>query len=113
LAYLYRGTRGIGWSFVLLASILTAATDACAAVAPHYQRVHQFAAVMSVAGRAASKLSSQGLIDRIERKDEQTFYFWAGRCFVAATLEELPEDEPPRAGAPTDYRVSLGAVHCQ
>jgi len=85
-----------------------------AAVAPWYERVRQFSFVLSAGNDAAAKLASHGLIDRIERRDDGTFRFWAKRCFVPVTLESLPVNEtPPRPGTPTQYHVTLGDMHCE
>lgn len=98
---------------LLLVGILPFGQALVAAIAPHYERVREFGAVMSVANQAAAMLSGHGSIDKIERRDGMTFYFWAGQCFVPATLEVLPDEGPPMAGSSTDYRATLGTVQCE
>lgn len=94
-----------------LAAIMPTASDA--AIAPWYERVRQFEFVMTVANDAAGKLAPHGSIDSIDRMDDGTFRFRAGECFVPARLEQIAEDEqPPRLGVQSRYKVTLGDVSC-
>jgi len=78
-----------------------------AALPPQYDRVAQLKTVMSVANEAARKLSPHP-ITSIELRGPGLFYFWAGRCFLAAHLEGIPRRMP----GPTSYSVRLGNVAC-
>ena len=78
------------------------------------ERVRQFAFVMTAANEAATKLAPTGPIDSIERLDDGTFRFRAGRCFVPATLHQVAQDEqPPRLGVRSQYGVTLGDMSCE
>jgi len=85
---------------------------ALAALPPPYARMQEFVAVMQDAGNAAAKaLSANGLVDRVERNEDGTYRFWAGRCYVPVSVERVPSGA--KLGAPIAVRTTVGALSCQ
>lgn len=100
-----------------MAMMLLPGAAANAAVAPQYERLRQLHAVMSVISDAG-RLLGPAAIDRIETVDDgRTFRIWAGGCNVAVTLDAASDADSsaqaPRAGAPTQYRATIGPRTCR
>jgi hypothetical protein len=93
---------------------LWATVEGNAAIAPEYERVRQFEFAMRVANKAAVMLARHGYIEGLERMEDGTFRFRAGRCFVPVRLDRVIERmDPPIPGASIQYKVSLGEVRCE
>jgi hypothetical protein len=85
-----------------------------AAIAPQYERLRQFSAVLNDPS-VVSKLYAKGPIDRIEAKDEAAFQIWAGDCYLLVKLSiDAPKekDGPPLIGAPVHYSVTSSEPVC-
>lgn len=108
-----RPRKFFGIAALVLSGLAVSAGAVEAALSPTYERVRRFSAAMSVADTAAALLAPHGLIERIEHREDGTIAFWAGPCFVPATIEETARGGEPVLGAPVSYRVSLGEVHCR
>jgi hypothetical protein len=91
-----------------LVALVGANTATHAAVAPWYDRLNQFGAVLN--GDVAQMLAPH-LIDSVERLDDGSFVVRAGSCTLPVTLNVIP---PPQGmlGA-TSYEAVPGAVTCQ
>jgi hypothetical protein len=80
-----------------------------AALAPQYDRVKQFEAVLD--SKVVEALGERP-IERIIRRKNGTFVVWSGECFVSVTLNAVP----PKEGVmgPTTYEVvEVSRIACK
>jgi hypothetical protein len=80
-----------------------------AALAPQYDRVKQFEAVL---GSEVVEALGERPIDRIIRRKNGSFAVWAGECFVSVTLNAVPPEEGVMG--PTTYEVAeVSRIACR
>jgi len=80
-----------------------------AALAPQYDRVKQFEAVL---GSQVVDALGERPIDRVIRRKNGSFVVWSGECFVSVTLNAIP----PKEGVmgPTTYEVAeVSRIACK
>ena len=92
-------------AFVLVCS---AGNVAQAAMAPHFERWAELQAVLAD-DTVARKLSDHGAVERIEVTPRGVYRFWAGKCYLDATIRRRASQTP---GGDTIVGVTLSDVHC-
>lgn len=84
-------------------------TASQAALAPQYDRVKQFEAVL---GSEVVEALGERPIDRIIRRKNGSFAVWSGECFVSVTLNAVPPEEGVMG--PTSYEVAeVSRIACR
>jgi len=91
----------IATGVVAASAVLVGAAEADAALAPKYDRLKQFQAVLT--DQVVEALGERP-ITRIERMKNGSFEVWGGECLVFVKLKAVP----PKGGmvGPTTYEIA-------
>ncbi|MGO1074742.1 hypothetical protein [Inquilinus sp. CA228] len=92
--------------------LLTAATEAQAALPPYWQRLREIQAILD-SNELARKLRDTP-IDRIERPGEDLYRIQAGPCTLDIRIVDDPADstQPPMPG-PRRFQIETGEAACR
>jgi hypothetical protein len=92
-------------------AVLMLAGSAQAAVAPKFERLRHFSVALEHLDEVAHMLSEP--IEKIEYVSGGDVRFFAGKCFVAVTIQAKPlTPKELRSGASPDLIGNVGSLQC-